>query len=58
MTQSIYEQLKDDLGYLKLTRAAELLPALLDRARAEGSATRSSWPTWSPRRPPRPATDA
>lgn len=36
MTQSIYEQLKDDLGYLKLTRAAEVLPALLDRARAEG----------------------
>jgi DNA replication protein DnaC len=29
----LYEQLKDDLGYLKLTRAAELLPALLDRAR-------------------------
>jgi DNA replication protein DnaC len=36
MTQSIYEQLKDDLGYLKLTRAAEVLPMLLDRARAEG----------------------
>jgi hypothetical protein len=32
----LYEQLKDDLGYLKLTRAAELLPALLDRARADG----------------------
>jgi DNA replication protein DnaC len=29
----LYEQLKDDLGYLKLTRAAEVLPALLDRAR-------------------------
>jgi DNA replication protein DnaC len=26
MTQSIYEQLKDDLGHLKLTRAAEVLP--------------------------------
>ncbi|HZA81981.1 MAG TPA: ATP-binding protein, partial [Actinomycetes bacterium] len=36
MTPSgLYEQLKDDLGYLKLTRAAELLPALLDRARAD-----------------------
>jgi DNA replication protein DnaC len=32
----LYEQLKDDLGYLKLTRAAEVLPALLDRARADG----------------------
>jgi DNA replication protein DnaC len=32
----LYEQLKDDLGYLKLTRAAEVLPMLLDRARAEG----------------------
>src|SRR4029450_5811215 len=31
----LYEELKDDLGYLKLTQAAELLPALLDRARAE-----------------------
>ncbi|MDP9207429.1 MAG: ATP-binding protein, partial [Actinomycetota bacterium] len=31
----LYEQLKDDLGYLKLVRAAELLPNLLDRARAE-----------------------
>jgi len=31
----LYEQLKDDLGYLKLTRAAEVLPGLLDRARAE-----------------------
>jgi hypothetical protein len=32
----LYEQLKDDLGYLKLVRAAELLPALLDRAHADG----------------------
>ena len=32
----LYEQLKDDLGYLKLVRAAELLPSLLDRARADG----------------------
>jgi DNA replication protein DnaC len=32
----LYEQLKDDLGYLKLIRAAELLPALLDRARTDG----------------------
>jgi DNA replication protein DnaC len=32
----LYEQLKDDLGYLKLTRAAEVLPMLLDQARAEG----------------------
>jgi DNA replication protein DnaC len=32
----LYEQLKDDLGYLKLTRAAEILPGLLDRARADG----------------------
>jgi hypothetical protein len=31
----LYEQLKDDLGYLKLVHAAELLPALLDRAREE-----------------------
>src|SRR4029453_18954333 len=31
----LYEHLKDDLGYLKLTRAAEILPGLLDRARAE-----------------------
>lgn len=31
----LYEQLKDDLGHLKLTRAAELLPTLLDRARDE-----------------------
>src|SRR6266542_2174847 len=31
----LYEQLKDDLGYLRLTRAAEILPGLLDRARAE-----------------------
>src|SRR5919201_1733544 len=29
----LYEQLKDDLGYLKLVRAAEVLPSLLDRAR-------------------------
>ena len=40
MTQTsptgLYEQLKDDLGYLKLTRAAEVLPTLLDRARAQG----------------------
>src|ERR671923_971855 len=32
----LYEQLKDDLGYLKLTRAAEVLPGLLDRARTDG----------------------
>jgi len=32
----LYEQLKDDLGYLKLVRAAELLPGLLDRAHADG----------------------
>jgi DNA replication protein DnaC len=32
----LYEQLKDDLGYLKLTRTAEVLPALLDRARTQG----------------------
>jgi DNA replication protein DnaC len=32
----LYEQLKEDLGYPKLTRAAEVLPMLLDRARAEG----------------------
>jgi DNA replication protein DnaC len=31
----LYEQLKDDLGSLKLTQAAELLPTLLDRAREE-----------------------
>src|SRR4029453_10474925 len=31
----LYEHLKDDLGYLKLTRAAEILPGRLDRARAE-----------------------
>ena len=31
----LYEHLKDDLGYLKLTRAAEILPGLLDRARTE-----------------------
>jgi DNA replication protein DnaC len=31
----LYEQLKDDLGYLKLTRTAEVLPSLLDRARRE-----------------------
>lgn len=40
MTQTspagLYEQLKDDLGYLKLTRVAEVLPTLLDRARAQG----------------------
>jgi DNA replication protein DnaC len=34
--RGLYEQLKDDLGYLKLTRAAEVLPALLDRARVDG----------------------
>jgi DNA replication protein DnaC len=33
--RGLYEQLKDDLGYLKLTRAAEVLPSLLDRARDE-----------------------
>jgi DNA replication protein DnaC len=32
----LYEQLKDDLGYLKLARAAEVLPGLLDRARTDG----------------------
>jgi hypothetical protein len=32
-SSGLYEQLKDDLGYLKLVRAAELLPGLLDRAR-------------------------
>jgi DNA replication protein DnaC len=31
--RGLYEQLKDDLGYLKLTRATEVLPSLLDRAR-------------------------
>jgi DNA replication protein DnaC len=31
----LYEQLKDDLGYLKLVRAAEVLPGLLDRARVQ-----------------------
>src|SRR5215216_553277 len=31
----LYEQLKDDLGYLKLIRAAEVLPGLLDRARVQ-----------------------
>jgi DNA replication protein DnaC len=33
----LYEQRKDDLGYLKLVRAAELLPALLDRAHADAT---------------------
>ena len=33
--RGLYEQLKDDLGYLKLTRAAEVLPSLLDRVRDE-----------------------
>lgn len=32
----MWEQLKDDLGYLKLTRAAEVLPGLLDTARDQG----------------------
>ena len=36
VTSGLYEQLKDDLGYLKLVRAAELLPSLLDRARTDG----------------------
>ena len=30
-----YEQIKDDLGYLKLHRSAEVFPGLLDRARTE-----------------------
>jgi DNA replication protein DnaC len=32
----IYEQVKDDLGYLKLTRAAEVFAALAEQAGAEG----------------------
>jgi DNA replication protein DnaC len=36
MTTSVYEQIKDDLGYLKLTRAAECFAPLVEQARAEG----------------------
>ncbi|HEX3539909.1 MAG TPA: ATP-binding protein, partial [Acidimicrobiales bacterium] len=32
----IYEQVKDDLGYLKLTKAAEVFAALAEQAAAEG----------------------
>ena len=33
---SAYEALKDDLGYLRLTRAAECFAPLVEQARAEG----------------------
>jgi len=32
---SIYEAIKDDLGYLRLTRAAECFAPLVEQARAE-----------------------
>src|SRR5207244_10521292 len=33
---SSYEAIKDDLGYLRLTRAAECFAPLVEQARAEG----------------------
>ena len=36
MTVSLYEQLKDDLGYLQLGRAAEVFATLAEQAKAEG----------------------
>lgn len=35
-TTGVYEQLKDDLGYLQLGRAAEVFATLADQAKAEG----------------------
>ena len=51
-----YEQLKDDLGYLQLGRAAECFATLADRGQdARAGATSSTWPrSWPNRRPPPP----
>jgi DNA replication protein DnaC len=35
-TASVYEAIKDDLGYLRLNRAAECFATLVEQARAEG----------------------
>ena len=36
MTNSLYEQLKDDLGYLGLARSAECFATLAEEAKAAG----------------------
>ncbi len=41
---SPYEQLKDDLGYLALGRAAECFATLAEQAGRDGWSTSSSWP--------------
>ena len=46
MTNSLYEQLKDDLGYLGLTARPSASPPWPKRPRPRSGATSSSWPGW------------
>ena len=53
----VYEQIKDDLGYLQLDRAAEVFATLAEQARTDDwSHIEFLGPARSPSRPPRPAT--
>ena len=36
MSAGVYEQIKDDLGYLQLDRAAEVFANLAEQARVDG----------------------
>ena len=47
---ALIEQIKDDLGYLKLHRSAEVFATLAEAARRESRRHSSSSPPWWPRR--------
>ena len=55
---SLYEQIKADLGYLKLDAAADVFATLADQARPRTGPTSSSSHDWSPSKPPRIGTAA
>ena len=55
---TLIEAIKDDLGYLKLHRAAEVFAGLADGDRDRATTASSSSPRSSPRKPPPPANDA
>lgn len=50
MSDSVYEQIKDGLGYLKLNKAEECFATLVERARSENWDHLQSWPGWWTRR--------
>ena len=52
---AVYQRLRSHLAYLKLTSAAEVLAAKLDRAQKDKPSTPRSWRTCSPPRSPPPS---